>query len=283
MIRKKNLLMSYAAGENFLTETFWVYVNSALKNSPDADVVLLTHDMPNNVREKLEDKEVEVVDIPEKDVMYIYRDRHLAFWNYLNDHGHKYKYVMICDCKDVVFQKSPAAWVTDWQARFENIKGNTDFLNRFVILVSEGFKMQASGFACIEHFEFQRDVQLPFLKSDKERYILNGGTMFGTSKEMQNLHFLIWITTMKSIGRITDQATLNWIMRYLDKDDTYCVTHPQHDHFCLTGEGVKEGAVEPIFKDGVIYSPDGMPYHLVHQWDRFDKEIVEEMLSKYGE
>ena len=149
MIRKENLLMSYAAGENFFTETFWVYVNSALKNSPDADIVLLTHDMPKDVRAKLIIKDVKVVDVPETEVMYIYRDRHLAFWNYLNDHGHKYKYVMVCDCKDVVFQKSPAAWVPDWQSRFENIKGNTDFLNHFVILVSEGFKMPASGFACI--------------------------------------------------------------------------------------------------------------------------------------
>jgi len=280
MIRQRNLLLTYASGSSFFTETFWVYVNSAQKNAPNSDLVIITHDMPEDVRLRLEDLDVEVADFPAEQMQYIYRDRHLAFWHYLNDHGHKYEFVLVADCKDVVFQKNPFDWVSSWRSRFDNLKGNLEFLKKFVILISEGFKMPASGFACIEHFEFERDVQLPFLKRDKDRWIVNGGTMMGTPSELQNLHFLIWITTMKSIGRITDQATLNWLLRYLEKDATYSVSHPSNDDLCLTGEGVKEGGVEPILKDGMLHNPAGKPYHLIHQWERLDY-LREEILAQY--
>ena len=273
--------MTYASGQNFFTETFWVYVKSALKNIPNGDLVIITHDMPDKVEEALESLEVEVAHFPQEQMQYIYRDRHLAFWHYLNDHGYKYENVFVSDCKDVVFQLNPFDWVGDWRSRFDNMKGNLDFLKSFVVLVSEGFKMPSSGFACIEHFEFERDVQLPFLKKEKDRWIVNGGTMMGTPDELQNLHFLIWMTTMKSIGRITDQATLNWLLRYLEKDSTYSVSHPQTDNLCLTGEGVKEGCVEPVLKEGKLYSPNGKPYHLIHQWDRLDY-LREEILAQYA-
>jgi hypothetical protein len=283
MIRKENLLLTYASGDTiFQEETFWVYVRSALRNVPEADVVILTHDMPEEIRDDLEDLGIIVSDFPKEEMFHLFRERHLAFWRYLNNHGHKYDYIFVSDCRDVMFQKSPFSWVDDWRERYDDIKGEHTFLERFVVLVSEGFKMQQSGFACIEHFEFERDVELPFLKKDKDRWIINGGTMLGTPRELQNFHFLIWAVTLKSIGRITDQATLNWLLYYLDKDEGYSISHPQHDHLCLTGEGVKEGGVEPILKEGVLYNPkSNKPYCVIHQWDRLE-HLEEDILAQYG-
>jgi len=282
MIRKENLLLTYASGASlFETDTFWVYVRS-LRNVPNADYIMLTHDMPETVRERLLSAGVEVVDFPPEKVLYVLRERHLAYWEYLNDHGHKYRYVVASDCKDVMFQKSPFDWAENWKLRYDHISGPKKFLNHFVILISEGFKIPRSGFACIEHFEFERDVQLPFLKKDKDRWVVNGGTMLGTPKAMQDLFFLIWITTMKSIGRISDQATLNWLLYYLDQDETYSVCHPQHDNLCLVGEGIKEGVVKPVLKDGVLYNPKLQPYCILHQWERLD-HLRKDILAQYVE
>jgi hypothetical protein len=282
MFRKENLILTYASGEPiFKDETFWVYVRS-LRNIPNADPVMLTHDMPEEVRNKLEDHEVTVVDIPAKDMHFLYRDRHLSFWNYLNDHGHKYQYVLISDCRDVMFQANPFDWIAEWRLRYDHIKGYKGFLNHFVVLIAEGFKMSQSGFACIEHFEFQRDVPMPYLKEDRNRWVVNGGTMLGTSRALQDFEFLVWVTTMKTIGRCTDQATINWLMYYLEHDDMYQVSFPQHDNLCLTGEGVKEGAVEPILENGKLLSPQGKLYYMIHQWDRLDG-LREEILAQYNE
>lgn len=281
MLRKENLVLTFASGDSlFDSNTFWVYVKSFKKHVPNADLVLLTHDMDEVVRERLDNLEVEVVDVPAKDMHFLYRDRHLSFYNYLNDHGHKYNYVLVTDCRDVVFQANPFDWIGEWRSRHDNISGHKGFLNHFVVMTAEGFKMATSGFACIEHFEFQRDVPMPYLKDDKNRWVVNGGTFMGTPRAMQDWHFLVWMTTMKTIGRCTDQATVNWLMYYLEHDDTYQVSFPQHDNLCLTGEGVKEGAVEPILKDGVVLNPKEKPYYMIHQWDRLNV-LKEEILARY--
>lgn len=262
--------MTFASGKQlFESREFWVYINS-LKNIPNADHVILTHDMDSSVRDRLFDKEIEVVDVPAESIHFLYRDRHLAFRNYLNDHGHKYKYVLVTDSRDVMFQANPFDWIPEWKARFTNIKGKLQFLDHFVILTAEGFKIEKSGFACIEHFEFQRDVPRPYLKEDKNRWVINGGVAMGTPQAMMNFHFLVWSLTLKTIGRCTDQATINWLMYYLDDDDTYSVSFPQHDNLCLTGEGVKEGAVEPILKGNILMNAHEKPYCMVHQWDRLE-------------
>lgn len=277
MLREKNLVLTYAAGSSlFSSETFWVYVKS-LKHITQSDFVLLTHDIDDVTRQKLANYSISIVDVPPTEGSFIFRDRHLAFWKYLTKHGHEYDHVLVTDCRDVVFQANPFDWIAEWKPNY----GPED--NHFVILVSEGFKMAQSGFACIEHFEFQRDVPLPYLQDNKNHYVCNGGTMMGTPRAMQDFHFLMWMTVMKTIGRCTDQAALNYLMYYLVNDRAYNISFPQNDNLCLTGEGVKEGAVEPVLDHGKLFNPDGKLYYLIHQWDRFTDEIVKEIKENYIE
>jgi len=281
MIRNKNLILTFAGGDpNFFRDpTFWVWVNS-VKKIENTDPVILTHQMSEDVRCRLQDFGIEVVDVIPGELHSIYRDRHLCFWEYLNDHGHKYEYVFVCDCRDVVFQSSPFEWIEKWKSRHSNINGHKSFLNDFVIMTAEGHRMSQSGFACIEHFEFERNIPRPFLKSDNSKYVVNGGIFLGTPRAIQDWHFLVWMTQLKTIGRCTDQATVNWLMHYLENDDKYSVSFPQHDNLCLTGEGIKEGAVEPILKDEMVFSPQDEPYCVIHQWDRLDY-LKEMILNKY--
>ena len=242
MIRKEQLVLTFAGGDDhFFGPTFWVWVNS-VKRIPNAD--------------------------------------HLCFWEYLNDHGHKYKHVLVCDCRDVVFQADPFQWIDKWKSRYARIHGNKEFLNEFVVMTAEGHKMGTSSFACIEHEEFERDIPRPFMKSDKNKYVINGGTFLGTPRALQDWHFLVWMTQLKTNGKCTDQATVNWMMRYLEEDDKYSVSFPQHDNLCLTGEGIKEGAVEPVMKDGLVLNKQGEVYCFIHQWDRIDG-LRESILNQY--
>lgn len=283
MLRQENLILSYAAGAEFCRSPGFFCFLKSLKNVPNADCTLCTNDMPEDIRSILiEDFNIEVIDVPKERIHNLLRDRHLAFWDYLNNHGHKYQHVLLADCKDVIFQKNPFDWVNDWKSRYIRIAGCKDFLSHFVILVSEGFRMGRSGFACIEQFEFERDIPLPFLQKDRTRWVVNGGVILGKPRAVQDLAFLLWSVTLKSIGKITDQATLNWLLRFLDDDDCYIVSHPQHDDLCLTGEGVKEEGVKPIVQEGLICNPHEKPYYIVHQWDRID-EFKQMVLALYDE
>jgi hypothetical protein len=119
------------------------------------------------------------------------------------------------------------------------------------------------------------------MKEDRSRWVINAGVCMGTPRAIQDWHFLVWITTMKTIGRCTDQATANWLMYYLEDDDAYQISFPQHDHFCLTGEGVKEGAVEPTLTEKGLCNPLGSLYCMVHQWDRLDG-LKEKVLAQFA-
>lgn len=278
MLRKENLVLTYAGGDDFCrSEGFKVFVESA-GSLPNTDLAIITHRMPEEVRKELTWLGAEVIDFHDGET--VLRDRHLGFWRYLNEHGHKYRHVLITDSKDVYFQKNPFGWIDIWKSRFIKIAGNKDFLNHFVILVSEGFKMSRSGFACIEHFEFEKDVPKKFVQPERNRWVINGGVMLGTPRALQELVFLLWSVTLKSFGHITDQATLNWVMRFLEKDATYSVSHPQHDDLCIVCEGIKEEGVPLNLKDGLVSNPHGKPYYIVHQWDRIP-ELRDAVLAQH--
>lgn len=269
-LREENLVLTYASGEDFFKlDSFWVFVKT-LSRFKNIDKVIITHDIPHKVCDCLYDFDFEIVNVSHNS-NNIMRDRHLGFWEYLNEHGHKYKYVGICDSKDVVFQQNPFDWIDNkWKPRFDNIKGNKNFLDNFVIVTSEGFRQSQSGFARIEDFVFQSDIPSEFVKENSNRWVINGGVIFGTPFALQNHEFLLWSVSVKTIGKCTDQASLNYLMNYLEKDETYSISQPFNDILCLHGEGVKEGFVkEPIVEDNLLKSSYlKEPYFIIHQWDR---------------
>lgn len=265
----KNLVLTYASEPATSSETFWVFINS-LKNIPNKDLVIVTHDLQQNNLEKLLNKEAIIYSVEAGEMYYLFRDRHLHFYNYLKDNGHKYDQVLVCDSRDVVFQSNPFEW--------SKAKTNKEY---FVALTAEGFNRSESGFACIEHFEFQRDVPMPHLKNDNSQPVINAGVAIGTSRAIKNFEFLMFVTIMKTIGRCTDQAALNYLMHFLGNDDQYLVSFPQDDYLCLTGEGIKIGKVEPVLSNGQLINPKGELYCMIHQWDRINY-LREEILAQYS-
>lgn len=278
MSTNENVVLTFAGGTEFFNnQGFWIYINSLIEHVTNADFVILTHEMPDSVRSKLESKNFKVEQV-KADVQFLYRDRHLCFYNFFNKHGRDYKRAMVTDCRDVVFQLNPF----DWLERTEKYFNSITYQNHYVVLTYEGFAMKQSGFACIEDFEFQRDVPRPFLKEDRERWVINGGIALGTPQALQSLHYLIWSLTLKSIGRCTDQATFNWLSDYFSGNASFLIDHPQAGNLCLTGEGVKEGCVEPILMEGRLCNTFKQTYYMVHQWDRLDY-LREEIIAKYGD
>ena len=277
---KENLILTFASGNRFFEgEGFWYFLKS-LQNVLSADLVVLTIEMPDLVEGLLTELGIRVVRAPASKVEDLLRDRHLLYWEYLNDWGHLYKYVFTTDSRDVIFQSNPFLWIEEWKGRFANIHGNKQFLNHFVILTSEGFRIMQSGFACIEHFEFQRDVPPKFMSDDKTRWVVNGGIQLGTPRAMQDLHFLRWMVSLKTLGNCTDQAGLNWIFRYLGEDDAYSVSFPQTDYLCFTGQSYFDGGPQAKIIDGKICDQKDRPYHIVHQWDRVE-DLKESVLSQF--
>jgi hypothetical protein len=101
MLRRDFLLLTLGKGPIFKDPYFWAYIKST-KQVP-ADCVVLSDDITENDELRLEDEEVYVSRC--EPIKHLFRDRHLAYWKYLNEHGHKYRYILISDCRDVIFQR----------------------------------------------------------------------------------------------------------------------------------------------------------------------------------
>lgn len=268
----KNLVISYASGPILTNEAFDVFVNS-FRNVTNADLVFVTHDMNEQTRTRLQDRGAIIYDVSAGENYYIFRDRHKHFYDYLCKHHDDYKYVLVTDSRDVVFQANPFDWM-------EAFSANALKENDVVVVTAEGFKRQESGFACIEHFEFQRDVPLPYLQNDNKQFVCNAGVTLGTMNGVKSFELLMFMVAMKTIGRCTDQAALNYMLEIFKIDPMYKISYPHSDNLCLTGEGVRMGSIEPILSNKKLYNPKNELYYMVHQWDRLDG-LREDILDQY--
>lgn len=261
------LVMTWASGETFCkSEGFSIYIKS-LKNIPNARKVILTHDMPEEIRVKI-NNEVEIHDYDKEKIHYILRDRHLAFWDFLRSNYYYHDACLITDCKDVVFQADPFKFGI--QGGYENK----------VVLVNEGMHHVNSGWNLIDQLEAQSNVR-EFKKDLRQWKILNGGVMLGNCKKMMELLFLLWTNTVRATGKCTDQGVLNYLYTYLQQMTGYVDVGPHVYDLCLTGEAVKEGFIEVECRDGIFYCPlDNAPYRIVHQWER--TKFKNDVLDRYS-
>lgn len=285
MQQTKDLILTWMAGAEFCRSPFVkVFLASTKVLPPTVDVVVFTHDMPDDVRADLTGNAFTVKDISPHAVPFLCRDRYLVYWDYLLDVGHRYRYVLTTDSKDVLIQKNPFDWVEIWKERFRRVGGRNTFLENFVIFISEGLQLKDSPWNMKDQVEFQRDVFPPFMVHAPDNWVINSGLYLGCPEAIRNWFFLLWSVSMKSSGRATEQSTVNYLYNYLKEDETYSLTHPSHDTLCLTGEGLAKGFVKTAaFKDGqyqLLKEDESEPYFLVHQWDRLPER--DSILSRFA-
>lgn len=257
-----NAVVTWASGEEFCKSLGFQSYISSLKNIQNADFFVFTHDMPDSVKDSVRKQGINVVDFPKEQISYILRDRHLAYYEWLNNHENDYEIFLFTDSKDVIFQTNPF-----------------DHWNRkSIMLVCEGMDHRHSLWNLNDQAQTQLDVR-EFRYNIADRPVLNGGIIMGTGTCLKNHFFLLWSNTLKSIGRCTDQAVLNFLYKWLESNPNYSYTDPRKDNFCLTGEAVKEGWIQVEFKDGLYKNLQGEIFSIVHQWDRLQQSS--KIMEKY--
>ncbi|MHA1949489.1 MAG: hypothetical protein ACW99G_06110 [Candidatus Thorarchaeota archaeon] len=268
---KKDAIVTWASGDSFCKlPEFHVFLESIRRLNMPCDKIILTLDMPEEVREKVLYCGFEIHDVQSSEKNnVILRDRLLGTYRWLIKEGYeKYNRVLLTDSKDVVFQSDP----------FDLVRG----AGEYVLLCSEGGKQYQSQWNAQEQIKIQAN-RAPHAYKFSQNPILNSGFIIGTYNEIKNLSLLLWSNTVPSKHVVTDQATLNYLHPYLLEDPTYYIAHPIVSSLCVTGEGVKEGwlEVELEFIDGKLYHPFlKKPYCAFHQWERTKyKEQIFEVYS----
>ena len=257
-----NLLINYFWG-NKLFESFdlQIYLKS-LDTVENAQKVLLV----NNCNPEEISKVAHHYDIIlefNNDVIFLDN----LIYEFLSNHTDIFDYVLICDSRDVLFQKNP----------FEYINKN----KKSLYLTSEGMEIEKSApnhdwmFGLIKT---QRDYKYEVFKN----LVVNGGVVAGKLEHVMYLLMISFTNTNRNSSLpIYNQTIYSYIELYLRSAKFVEICKPDTSLFCITGEGVGKHDVPMKIVDGLACNENDEPYYIVHQWDR--TFFAEEVRSRYLE
>ena len=294
----KDLIIGGASGYKYDDVKYWI--NSIQKSGFDGDITLVATNITVEELNKIAEKGVNILAYGQKDEEGNYSsnskmpphvERFFHIWNVLNETKEDYDYVIATDVRDVVFQMNPQTFLhmddtLDLVAAGEGLKykdepwGNNNYL-------------QAFG---------------PFFHNQmKDNEINNVGVIAGKHKTVRDLMLLLLQLSTNRPIPIVDQAVYNFLLNIETfKDNTMFTTN---DSGWAVNLGTTLGAIasgsgdigqkndptaqllyqtkylcnQPkIDDDGVVTTSLGIPFRIVHQYDRV-AGLAEKVREKYDD
>jgi hypothetical protein len=203
-------------------------------------------------------------------------ERFLHLWFLLKRFKGQYRNIITTDVKDVIFQTNPSTWL-------ENNLGDKE-----INVACESIRYQDEEWGS---HNLMKAFGALIHEHNKENLIYNAGTISGKFDTMSDLFLNIYMLC-NSTNHFTeggggpDQAALNILLNmksYKDitnfamSEDGYAAqlgtTGPQ-----IAGKyGNKLVEKNPILVDNMICTSEGVPFSIVHQYDRVPewKKIIE--------
>ena len=237
-----------------------VYFASLERCGFEGDRLVFTHDMEPSFRAKIEKRGFRVIDIRPEAIEWEIRDRFLAVWNFLCRNEGRYRYIMLSDSRDVLFQRNP----------IEYLERRYQVGEEFLLLVEEGMPHSTSEWNMNAQAACQKHVKR-FRLNFSNWPVVNSGVEIGTQRRIKDFAFLLWSTTLLPAEPVFEQAMLNYLAGYLRSDSDYTFINPTSCPLVATGEVIKLGQLQPppTFENGMWGNPAlGESYYIVHQWER---------------
>ena len=272
----KDLILGSFSGYSYNIIEPWV--RSIRKTDFDGDVVVIVGNTDSITIQKLIFNDIKIVfmaDILKKcevtnlSNIPIHSERFFFFYEFLKQHKHDYRYAIVTDMKDVIFQSNPSRWLS-----YNKIND--------IVISTEGllYKDEPWGNQNLQ------DVCPYYYNDFKDKIIYNVGVIAGNLNALSDLYLNIY----KPSGFV-EQAYFN----------VYIHTYPIKDYiqFCQLASGFccNLGTLmdpnkmelfrplllekEPIFKDGLFKTHDEIPFVIAHQWERCDSNIVDAVRKLY--
>jgi hypothetical protein len=273
----KNLIIGGCT--NYDIDQLKPWVLSVNETMPDADKVMCIGKATFETRQWLVDNNFKLIDMPKLDIP-VHVLRFLSIYEYLKDHWEEYDFVVTTDVKDVYFQKNPFEWL------------NTVIMPGFttrLVAGSEGMLYKDEPWGNDNLMQAYGHYVHNLNKNNK---IYNVGTIGGRSEYVKDLVFNIFTNAIHRPIAICDQAVYNVLIQtqpykdctfFADQKDAWaCQAGTTVDPFKITKFRPFLTEKEPIFEDGLVKTCDGVPFYIVHQYDRVPdwKNFVQE---KYGQ
>ena len=193
-------------------------------------------------------------------------DRFLHLWTFLRAERHTYRYIVTTDVRDVIFQSNPMTWLEAHAADGKRLNvGCESLMYRDECLFGARNMQDSFGHEIWEHMSSQM--------------IYNAGTIAGDASTLLDLCLAVNLVSRGGKTTNPDQAALNvllsiepWnsITRKNTSEDGWAAQlgttqAPQHQMYF----GQKLTDPTPVLgNDGIVRTAKGVPFCLVHQYDR---------------
>jgi hypothetical protein len=290
----KDLVIGGASNYDWDQLKFWV--NSIKRSGFEGDIAIVGTNMKKATIEKLTSEGIILslygrlnadgdMVAPNNNAPHV--ERFFYLWNFLETTKEEYNNVITTDVRDAVFQKNPSDWFAD---RFH-----------FLYASSEGMRYKNEPWGNKNLL----DTFGPYFHNIlKENLIYNVGVLAGEFNTIKGLLSFIFHLSVNRPIQIVDQAVFNFIISSAPfKFDTDFMTNEDGWAIQLgtTLGAVQSGKgdlgqifmndpttyktlyedVQPLIEDGVVKTPAGEPYFIVHQYDRVDglKEQIERIYA----
>ena len=271
---EKDLIIG--AFKNYNFETIKPWIQSINECGFKGDKVIVSIGSSKETNDKLASAGFIVIDAAGQTRMGFHMERFLHIYNFLNEHGGEYRYVITTDVRDVIFQKDPIEWIE------QNIG------KKKIIAVSESIKIKN------EHWNRQNIINAFgefFYAGVQEQDVYNVGTLAGTSEYIRDLCGMLYQLSANRPDWVADQASYNILLNwqpYIDQTYYVGLSAGWSCNLHITNKpGEKEHFAPfiieppPVFEDGLI--KDGttkQTFYIVHQYDR-DPVLAKFYKNKY--
>lgn len=294
----KDLIIGGAS--NYTWDQLKYWVNSIRKSGFTGDVAIVGTNLKADTIKKLTEEGVILslygtqnaagdIEAPKNGAPHV--ERFFYLWNFLENTKDEYINVITTDTRDVVFQSNPSDWLAE------------NLITHFLVASSEGMRYKNEPWNnnnLIESFGPH------FYEKMKDNIIYNVGTIAGDFVLVKGLLSFIFHLSVNRPIPIVDQAVYNFILNqdpfkmdtmFTNNSDAWAIQLGATHGAVLSGKGdlgmmMKNDPNpsryfdlyednQPVVEDGIVKTIDGVPYAIVHQYDRVNG-LREEIERIYG-
>lgn len=255
------------------------WVQSIKDTGFSGDIVLIAVDVGDEIVERLVSEGVKIIRTGNPSNTKIHMLRFLHIFDYLKKHPLDYRYVITTDVRDVVFQGNPSEYL--------EIDANFSY-RKDLIIQSEAILIRDEAW---NRDNIIKNFGEYFYNEVKDFPVYNVGILAGEASWVRDACFSIYQLSLNRPDWVADQAAFNMMVNF----------NPWHDHIhraTLKDAWAINAHVtnkpdqmaefgpylleeRPSMVDGIVKNADGVPFVIVHQYDRVP-EWTEYYSKKYG-
>jgi hypothetical protein len=269
-----DLVIGALSGYSFEDVQYWV--NSLDRSGFRGHKLVIVYEAAYEIVDQLLNREYQVITFSQDDRkdQYFYPvegfrhedssiDRFYQIWRFLQLNSSFYRFVISVDTRDVIFQTNPSVWLEE---NLGDMKLNVGYEGLQIFSEPWNSEMVLKSYGPDIYQQLSINT------------IVNAGTIAGYAGIIKDLALNVFLTSQHNKIPFTDQAAMNIILSLEPYKSITRFNHPEDNWACqaatiahpenVISQSIPISSSPPVLSEGIVITPSGQEYCLVHQYER---------------